>query len=123
MDLSVVSDLDGATPLCSAVSDGFLSVSETLIDEGGADVNSDEADNEQPPLVWAAAAGEVDCVRLLLRRKANVHQTDADGKSALYYANLHGNEDCVAALSDTWSNGGAPMRLADDAEKRASAVA
>jgi len=49
----------------------------------------------QTPLVLAAAGGHTDCVRVLIRKKANINATDANGCTALIWATFNRHDRCV----------------------------
>src|SRR5436305_15212855 len=64
----------------------------------GADVN--ERDDERwTPLHWAAGAGDVGTVRLLLDYKADITATGRDNRSPLMVARASGRNDAVALLA------------------------
>jgi regulator of sigma E protease len=71
-----------------------LSAVRVLID-AGADVNACE---NHSPLMVAAAAGDVEAVRLLLEHKANVNAPDSDGKTALHIAAVMGRAEVAGEL-------------------------
>ena len=51
-----------------------------------------------PPLMWAAGAGKLDNVKLLLERGAQVNARDARGLTALAIAQEQKQEDAVQLL-------------------------
>lgn len=81
-------DDDGWTPLCRAVFWGRYHSAVRLLD-AGADMEL-ETLGLRRALHWAAWAGQVECVRLLLNRGADVRALDEDGACALDLAEARG---------------------------------
>jgi ankyrin repeat protein len=67
-----------------------------LIEEG-ADADA-ETDDDQTPLMLAAAKNYPECVRTLLAEGADSGEENSDGKTALEIARGHGSLDAVEAL-------------------------
>lgn len=63
-----------------------------------ADVNAREQRYGDTALMWAAAAGHVDVVRLLIEAGADVGAVDDEGVSALQLARTNGHAEVAAAL-------------------------
>ena len=53
---------------------------------------------ETPPLICAVKAGDAEAAAVLLRRWAPVSQTDARGRTALFWAAYGGSLDCLKVL-------------------------
>lgn len=63
-----------------------------------ADVNARERHYGDTALMWAAAAGHVDVVRLLIEAGADVRAVDNEGVTALHLARANGHAEVAAAL-------------------------
>ncbi|MHC4777564.1 MAG: ankyrin repeat domain-containing protein [Planctomycetota bacterium] len=85
-----------AEALFEAVDDGDLEETIKLLD-GGADVDSRDAE-KQTPLMVACEGGEVGLVRLLLERGADVNAREEDGETPLMKAASYEELECVKAL-------------------------
>ena len=75
-------DEDGVTPLYDAVLRGHLKVAEALL-EGGALIDGQTSDLGTP-LVLAAHVGNVEAVRFLIERGADVKRANAQGTTTLH---------------------------------------
>jgi ankyrin repeat protein len=129
-------DRSGTSPLCEALSERPLDQPDVaaerkvqaleivkLLVEGGA--NPDGVDRPvskltrtakdlyNPALEMAARQGNLDVVRYLLERGANVDHADADGSTALHSAVNHGHLDVVRALIAGGADVNRPDPLAD----------
>ncbi len=63
-----------------------------------ADVNAREHRYGDTALMWAAVAGHVDVVRLLIEAGADVRAVDDEGVTALHLARANGHTEVAAAL-------------------------
>jgi ankyrin repeat protein len=61
-------------------------------------VNAREQRYGDTALMWAAAAGHVDVVRLLIEAGADVRAVDDEGVTALHLARANGHTEVAAAL-------------------------
>ena len=78
-------ELRTATPLATAIAKGDVETVKKFI-EYGADVN--EKSNGMTPLMIAARYNQVEIIKVLLDKGANLKLTDDKGLSALRYAEL-----------------------------------
>lgn len=86
----------GRTPLHFACCRANAPIAKVLLDRG-SDPNRWDAKKEVTPLHCAASSKSVECILLLLRRKANIN-IGIERRSALHYA-IDGNAvDCVEIL-------------------------
>uniref|UniRef100_A0A8C9VRY3 Ankyrin repeat and sterile alpha motif domain containing 6 n=1 Tax=Scleropages formosus TaxID=113540 RepID=A0A8C9VRY3_SCLFO len=82
----------------SALKLGNSQLVREIVDEDPAQVNSANADGASP-LMIAAVSGQLDVVRLLVERSADVDKQDGvHGWTALMQATYHGNKDVVKYL-------------------------
>lgn len=88
--------VDGITPLHSAISTKNIELVKLLL-EHGADVNQAGYDNIAP-LYYAASINQLDIVKLLLSRGAHIDRAVTDGATALGIAALNGYVDIVKEL-------------------------
>lgn len=100
--LSHGADVDGRDgtvggPLIIATEEGFYELVELLLSKN-ADVNACPERDRRTALHTAAYKGHNDIARLLLRRGANVHVVDKDGKAPIDYAAQRGNSEIVSML-------------------------
>ena len=85
------------TLLSSAAGDGNLEIAQLLLDHN-ADPNLRNS-NGTTPLMLAAGTGHVEIVELLIKRGADVYAAQPDhGSTALHFACMRNEPDCVAAL-------------------------
>jgi ankyrin repeat protein len=83
-----------------AVHDGVVAEVERLLDEDGRLVEAQRHEGCTPLLI-AAGRGDVDVVRLLLGRGADIEASDEQGNTALHYALIpSSNEEVVEVLLD-----------------------
>ncbi|RUS22788.1 hypothetical protein BC937DRAFT_86930 [Endogone sp. FLAS-F59071] len=104
----------GLTPLHYAASRGHLDIVRCLIEEGGAVIDLSDREGEQKyispdfaeicsfpqtALLKASYSGHMSVVRfLVVNYKANIHQKDKDGWTALHNACSRGHNDIVKFL-------------------------
>ena len=69
-----------------------------------ADVNAREQRYGDTALMWAAVAGHVDVVRLLIEAGADVRAVDDEGVTALHLARANGHTEVAAALLAAGAN-------------------
>jgi ankyrin repeat protein len=67
----------------------------------GADVNNRECEHGISPLMRAAGFGRVECMRLLLEKKADVATTCNNGGTALISASYEGHSECLRLLIES----------------------
>jgi ankyrin len=71
-----------------------------LLIEYGADINAGAGEAEQKPLHVCVSTGNIDMVRLLLARGADIEAHDKAGATALHYAARVGHKDIAGLLID-----------------------
>ncbi|XP_017127325.1 transient receptor potential channel pyrexia [Drosophila elegans] len=91
-----VADTRGRTPLHFACSRANASIAKVLLDHG-ADPNRWDSKKEVTALHCSASSKSVECILLLLRRKANIN-IGIEKRSALHYAIDVNAVDCVEIL-------------------------
>jgi len=102
-----VADKDGITPFMEAAAMGHVKVLEYLysLQESDDSINSEEfveiKSNSGVTALWLAASqGEVDCMKFLIKKGADVNVARNDGISAVMTASLNGYADAVKVLID-----------------------
>ena len=96
-------DMEGFTPLHSAVAGGHLSVVKALVKEQRVpSMMSDLDDMGRTPMYVGAQKGEIECLKFLVtqtfRRKGDVEARAKDGGTALCIAARNGRLGCVELL-------------------------
>lgn len=95
-------DWTAYSPLRDAVVHGDIQMIRLLLNHGANPNSKNERENGSTPLVAAAARGEpIDyppIIKLLLEKGADLDIKDNEGKTALWYAALYGEADCVKTL-------------------------
>lgn len=77
---------------------GYGGIAHGPLRRSRADVNARERHYGDTALMWAAAAGHVDVVRLLIEGGADVRAVDNEGVTALHLARANGHAEVAAAL-------------------------
>ena len=67
--------------------------------ESGADVNAVDTNEKFTALMHAAAEGQTKVVEILLKHKADPELRDADGDTALVFAQNNGHANVIRLLS------------------------
>ncbi|KAL6832323.1 ankyrin repeat-containing domain protein [Trichoderma camerunense] len=98
-DLDEADDETGMTPLHWAVMRGHLPVVELLVN-AGAQLEIKEKGRQMTVLGLAIYYQREDIFGVLLRRDANVHVSDKDGRTPLYYAVVWGELSIIQQLVD-----------------------
>jgi ankyrin repeat protein len=83
---------------------GYGSTQRGTIQRNRADVNAREQRYGDTALMWAAVAGHVDVVRLLIEAGADVRAVDDEGVTALQLARANGHTEVAAALLAAGAN-------------------
>ena len=92
---SIVKIYRDATPLANAIVKGDIETVKKFIDYG-ADVN--EKSNGMTPLMLAARYNQVDIIKLLIEKGANIKQTDDRGLTAVKHAERSNASQAVEVL-------------------------
>ena len=90
----------GLTPVHCASRQGHYDTLKTLLDntEEASVVNTPDTCLAATPLMLAAYFGHKKCVELLLEYGSNEEVVDLEGRSALIWAVLAGQDECVKVL-------------------------
>ena len=99
-------DSKGRTPLYVAAFLNRAKIVQLLL-ERGADTGIKYSNSNQEhntPLLIASVEGYADCVRLLLKYKADIEAVNTNGDTALMLAAEHRNNDCVRLLLEHGAN-------------------
>ncbi|KAA0034767.1 E3 ubiquitin-protein ligase KEG [Cucumis melo var. makuwa] len=90
---------EGQTALHLACRRGFAEIVEVILEFREAKVDILDKDGD-PPLVFALAAGSPECVRILIKRGANVcsRLREGFGPSVAHVCAYHGQPDCMREL-------------------------
>jgi Ankyrin repeats (3 copies) len=86
------------SPLWIAATRGYLNVVQALLDTKAVDVNS-RSISGRPPIFWAAAYGEEEIVRVLLKAGADPCLVDIDGNTPLWMAKQNGHNKIAQMLA------------------------
>ncbi len=97
---------NGFSPLHFAAMRGDEKEAKRLL-KAGADVNVKHAEFRGAPLQYAASAGKVELVKLLMSHDATVDSVDSNGRTPLMWAAQRGKADVVKVLLDAGANIGA----------------
>jgi ankyrin repeat protein len=109
-DVEALADLAGSTVATersgyAAVENaGYGGTERRTIQRHRADVNAREQRYGDTALMWAAVAGHVDVVRLLIEAGADVRAVDDEGVTALHLARANGHTEVAAALLAAGAN-------------------
>ncbi|XP_055324548.1 ankycorbin [Sitodiplosis mosellana] len=116
-----ITDLNGGSPLhyAAQMSNGSgyqshsanlaLEILEIFLQQPNVHVDVCDRDGRQP-LLWAASAGAVKAVLMLVKAGARVESADKDGLTALHCAASRGHTECINVLINLC---GAPVDLID----------
>ncbi|XP_024021150.1 E3 ubiquitin-protein ligase KEG [Morus notabilis] len=90
---------DGQTAIHLACRRGSAELVEAILEYGEANVDVLDKDGD-PPLIFALAAGSPECIRVLIKRGANVKSSlrDGFGPSVAHVCAYHGQPDCMREL-------------------------
>ena len=90
----------GYTPLYESAGIGNKQIISMLLDAGAEiDVPGDEYNG--PPLIWAAAKGDVNSIKLLLEKGGNInikHEKNGSGNTPLHVASSNTKDDAILFL-------------------------
>jgi len=86
------------TALMYASTGPFAETVQLLID-AGANVNAADGQENWTPLMFAAAEGQADVVKILLKHGATTANRDADGDTALQFALSKGHQEVADLIS------------------------
>ncbi len=98
---TAVNERSGYAPVESA---GYGDTERHAIQRNRAAVNAREQRYGDTALMWAAVAGHVDVVRLLIEAGADVRAVDDEGVTALHLARAKGHTEVAAALLAAGAN-------------------
>lgn len=90
--------MDAEARLRDAIYEKNMDVVMKLVEEEGVSVNYIDADDGWPLLLWAVKVHNVECLKYLLSKGANVHIGDMQGNTALHKAAYLGHIDCIHIL-------------------------
>lgn len=85
-----IQDQSGSTALMLASSGPFPETVQLLLDRGAV-IDTADRNEHFTALMWAAAEGQIDVVKLLLNHKADFTLTDVDGDTAESFAARNGH--------------------------------
>lgn len=88
------------TPLDDAVREGHKAVAEFLLQKGAVCGKQQDAPSDYRMLYEAIIKGNVECVKSLVRSKADIHTGNADKRTPLHAACAKGNQLVVKVLVD-----------------------
>ena len=100
-DRGTTTERSGYSPIESA---GYGDTERHAIQRNRADVNAREQRYGDTALMWAAVAGHVDVVRLLIEAGADVRAVDDEGVTALHLARANGHTEVAVALLAAGAN-------------------
>lgn len=93
---------EGRTPLMFAASGPFPESVQLLLD-AGADVNAMDTVEQWSALMFAAAEGQTEVVRILLTNRADPSLKDKDGETALDFAQNNNHSKVISLLQNKGS--------------------
>ncbi|WP_448218487.1 ankyrin repeat domain-containing protein [Endozoicomonas sp. 2B-B] len=107
------------TPLILASNEGDEVIVDHLL-KAGAEVNTARTEDGATALMVAAQRGRTNCVKLLLKARANVNARNVTGATPLYFAAEKGRTGCVKLLLNAGadrnipktSDGATPLSIA-----------
>ncbi|MFC2141340.1 ankyrin repeat domain-containing protein [Acidobacteriota bacterium] len=94
----------GRTPLIISAIEGNLELVRLFLDND-ADISIKDNNYKKTALHFAALYGQLDIVDALVKKGANVNETDADRKTPLDYANQYGHEKVAKLLKSAGAEG------------------
>jgi ankyrin repeat protein len=100
-------DKTGSTALMFAASGPYAETVQLLLDSG-AKIDTIDSGEHFSALMWAAAEGQADVVKLLLKHKADFTLKDVDGDTAESFAAKNNHTAVVAILQEAASKKAAP---------------
>ncbi len=109
-EIESLADLAGNTAAAehsgyaAAENTGYGDTERRAVPRHRADVNAREQRYGDTALMWAAVAGHVDVVRLLIEAGADVRAVDDEGVTALHLARANGHTEVAAALLAAGAN-------------------
>jgi uncharacterized protein len=87
----------GETPLMNCARRGAVAAVKLMLD-AGADANAIEQEKGQSALMWAAAKGHADVVKLLIENEVNVSTVSSNGFTPLLFAAISGDVETAKLL-------------------------
>lgn len=100
-------DLKRTSELCAALKAGDATRAKLAIEAGDSISLGSVWGVEKPPMIWAAMAGNADCIRLLLDAGADVDARGPLGETPMMWAVTKGRRDCMAVLLAAGADGNA----------------
>jgi len=94
----------GRTPLILCAISGYVELSQIFL-KSGADTTIKESNYQRTALHFAALNGHPDIVAALLKKGAEVNETDGSGKTALDLANRYAHERVAKLLKSSGAHG------------------
>lgn len=94
----------GRTPLIISAVEGNSELARLFLDNG-ADISLKDNNYKRTALHFAALYGQLDIVSALVKKGANLNETDAAGKTPLDYANRYGHEKVAKLLKCSGAEG------------------
>lgn len=91
-------DFKHTSELCAALKAGDAARAKVAIEAGDSISSGSVWGVEKPPIIWAAMAGNADCLRVLLAAGAEVDALGPLGETPLMWVVSKGRRDCIAVL-------------------------